>query len=233
MNIKEMYEASRPVQISKKKTNKYIWAVCNNIIKAKYFDINDTFRVQTPLNDFVRHNGAVLLVPNIINKTMVGLNIRSLENGRILKFDNISLPYGIGSLRKDFKYGDPIFVVEGLGDYAAIKLINKDIDVLTMQTNEISRNDYSTYTSLTNNIVLIPDADERGRSSAKRMKYRFRELGVTVNVINQYGDFKDTGDLLELVMQVDKFKGMRKYLQEELRIATQYYKLMINRYREV
>jgi len=229
MTTKELYQKASEITTSLKFKNKYTWAAFHKLINARVFTLNEAFKNQTPLNDFVKSNGSIMIFPTIVNGKMTGSIIRSIENGAILKYKSVNMPYGIGKLRKDFKYGDPIFIVEGIADYAAIKLLGKDIDVVAMQTVEISHALYELYSSVTNNIILIPDNDERGQIAVKRMKYKLKGLGVNVNVINQYGMMKDTGELLELAMMVDRTDSSS--LKEELALIASYYRHQINLYR--
>lgn len=229
MTITDIYKKSGTIGEKLKFKNKYTWAGFYRIIDVRLFGLNDTFKHQTPLNDFVRRNGSILIFPNIVEGKMVSAIVRSMENDAFLKFSNADLPYGIGKLRKDFKYGDPLFLVEGIGDWAGVKLLGSEIDVVAMQTSEVPRDQYEIYSSITNNIVLIPDNDKAGRIGVAHMKSRFSKLGVTVSVIDQYSGLKDTGDILERTMMVDKTKSWA--MKEELRLITKYYRNRINLYR--
>lgn len=225
----EVYKQSKSIGEKHKFLNKYTWAGAYRLIDVRMFTLNDTFMKQTPLNDFVRRNGSILIFANKVQGEVASFTVQAIDSKKILKSKRANLPYGIGHIREDFKYGDPLFVVEGIADWAGVKLIDKNIDVVAMETSEVAKDMYEVYASITNNIVLIPDNDEFGRRTVKRMKFRFRELGVSVSVIDQYDELKDTGDILERTMMVDKTKSWA--LKEELRVITKYYRSRINMYR--
>jgi len=229
MDIANAYKKSQTIGEKSKFKNKYTWAGFHRIVDVRLFSLNDTFSKETDLNDFIRRNGSALIFPNKVLGKYTDFLVRSVENNKILREKLTDLPYGIGYLREDFKYGDPLFIVEGIGDWVGVKLLDKTIDVVAMQTNEISKDMYETYSSITNHVVIIPDNDERGLNSLKRMKYRFREHGVTVDSIYQYGDLKDTGEILERAMLCEKTNSTA--LKRELNLISKYYKAKINQFR--
>ncbi len=229
MNIESVYKKSQTIGEKNKFKNKYTWAGFHRILDVRLFSLNDTFAKETKLNDFVRRNGSILIFPNKVQGKYTDFLVRSTDNNKMLREKLVDLPYGVKYLRENFKYGDPLFVVEGIGDWVGVKLLDKTIDVVAMQTNGISNNMYEIYASITNNIILIPDNDERGRENIKRAKYRFSELGVTVGVIDQYGDLKDTGEILERAMLCEKTNSTA--LKRELNLISKYYKAKINQFR--
>jgi 5S rRNA maturation endonuclease (ribonuclease M5) len=205
MTIKELYQAARVIPDELKFHNKYTWLAHHNVIEARYLDINDTFRLVTPINDYIKKFDAVLLIPNFVNGWMVDLVIKPLYTKEsMLTFDFKHLPFGIGELRSDFKYGNPLYLVEGIADWAALKLIKPDLDVIAIRSNSIPKDMYTLYASLTNKIILIPDSDNAGHSQIKNIKNNFSKLNTDLYCVEQFSTMKDTGELIDLLMKFEK-----------------------------
>lgn len=205
MTINELYNVASDLPQSLKYHNKYTWLISNSIIDGKYFDINNTFTNKTPINDYVKRVGPVILIPNIVNGWMVDLVIKPLNTKEsVLTFDFKHLPFGIGSFREDFKFGDPIYLVEGIADWAALKLIKPDLDIIAIRSNSIPHDMYSLYASLTDKIVLIPDNDSAGQAQINNIKKNFKTNDTSVYTIEQFGSMKDTGEIIDLLITIDK-----------------------------
>lgn len=222
MTAKELYQVAGEIPEALKFHNKYTWLAYYNLIEARYLDINDTFRLKTPINDYIKKFGAVLLLPNFVNGWLVDLAIKPLDTKEsMLTFDFKQLPYGIGSLRADFKYGDALYIVEGVADWAALKLIKPDIDVVAIKSNSIPKAAYTLYASLTNKIILVPDNDDAGKSQLKTIKKRFIELGVDTYIISQFGNMKDTGELINLLMRFEQTSNQN--IKDDIEIIKNYF----------
>jgi hypothetical protein len=225
MKIDELYKLGRDVPKEIFLKDKYTWMAFVGLIKAKYLSPNDTFLAKLPIDRFIKRNGECLLIPNYIGNLMLDLDIRPLNNkDSILSFKKYNFPYGIGRLRDNFKYGDPIYLVEGIADYGALKLIKPDLDVLALRTSSIHRDSYEFYASLTNKIVLISDQDPYGKSASSKMARKLKDLGVDVYTIEQFGNMKDTGEVLELLLSYIKQKDQQASKMSK--------KLKINRIKE-
>jgi len=225
MSIEELYKLGHLIPESLKNKNKYTWLAYNNLIEIKYLDVNDIFKHKTPINNFVVEHGSVLLIPNIINGKLADLTIKALNSKHILKFNNVNLPYNIGNL-ENFRYGDPLIIVEGIADVGGFKLIDPKIPVVALRTNSISKDAYKVYESITNNIILLLDNDKAGNTQIAKLQLKLKEIGIHSTVVNQYNTIKDTGDIADLFMQYEKTKD--KAILSELNNINIYYKAQIN-----
>lgn len=221
MTIKELYDSAHELTKSMSNKNKYTYLAFHKVIEAKYLDVNDTITGDLPISGYINKYMTVLLIPNRVNDVIVDIFVRPLEGkGNPLKLVESSLPYGIGKLQKDFKYGDFIVLVEGIGDYGALKFIDPTINVLAVGTNGVTADLYPIIASLTSNVILIPDNDKAGRSQVRTVINKFKSLGVSVSVIKQYSNFKDTGELLDILVEQQTSK-------ELLMLIADYYKTQI------
>lgn len=224
MKLEEIYDLGQDIPDFLKNHNKYTWLAYHKLLSLRYIDINDILNKKTPINSFVMQHGAALLIPNIVHNKIVDMTIKALNSGATIKYKNISLPYNIGNF-KDFKYGDPIYVVEGVADVAGLKLVEPNINVIALQTNTISNEMLSIYKALTNNIVLLLDNDKAGQVQYGKLKRKLNELGINTFFFKQFGSFKDTGEIVDLVMSYKKTGS--EHLLTELNNVNLYYKSQI------
>lgn len=224
MTLNELYELAKEIPEYLKYENKYAWLGYNNIIDVRYLDVDDILRVKTPINNFINEHGSVLLLPNIVNGHVVDLLVRALDSPQMINYREVNLPYNIGNL-KDFKYGDPLFIVEGPADAAGLKLVDPNIAVVALKTNDINKDAYQVYKSLTNKIVLVLDSDKAGQLQLVKMRLNLKELGISTYTINQFGYLKDTGEIAEITMSYEKSKNTELLI--ELNNINLYYKAQI------
>jgi len=224
MTLNELYELAKEIPEYLKYENKYAWLGYNNIIDVRYLDVDDILRVKTPINNFINEHGSVLLLPNIVNGHVVDLLVRALDSPQMINYREVNLPYNIGNL-KDFKYGDPLFIVEGPADVAGLKLVDPNIAVVALKTNDINKDAYQVYKSLTNKIVLVLDSDKAGQLQLVKMRLNLKELGISTYTINQFGYLKDTGEIAEITMSYEKSKNTELLI--ELNNINLYYKAQI------
>lgn len=227
MKLIGLYKEAHEISEDMMYENKYTWLGYNKIIKAKYLDINDTFVMNTKINPFIIKYEKVFLLPNFVNGKLLDLMIKPFNtNEQILEFKVGDLPYGIGEIPDTFKFGDTLFIVEGVGDYGGLKLIDRNVNVIATRTNAITSNMYKFISSITNRVVIIPDNDEPGRKHIRKMKTRFADLGVSVSIIEQFGSLKDTGEIVDIVMSYQKSKSST--LKTKLETIYSYYLQQIN-----
>lgn len=227
--LNNLLQASREVPKELIMENKYTFAAPLNIAEVRYMDINDIIGVaETKLESFISEYGQILLFPNFVNDTLTDITIRSFDGVGHLKLGQSSLPYNIGNLRPDFKYGDVIYLVEGIADLVTIKLIEPKADVIAMQTSTLGKKQIGVLTSLTNNFVLFRDNDKAGESGARKMSYSFRDNNASFIVYEQFADLKDTGDILEML----RVHGITNdyNLANKITTYSTYYKNIIDRH---
>lgn len=220
--LNKLYNAARPVPESLKLENKYTFMSDFNIVEVKYLDINDVLKSnEIKLERFITEYEQILLFPNKIGDTIVDIVVRSVNGKGHLKLGNRLFPYNIGNLSPNFKYGDTLYLVEGIGDLVMLKLFNPDTNVISMQSSKLSKDQIDLVSDITNNIVLIRDNDEPGEIGAKHLLWEFSKRGINFEIKNQFGDLKDTGDVLDLIL-----KNKKEYSQElvdRINLYTLYY----------
>lgn len=229
MNIYELYEKANVVTKENYLDDKYTYLTYKGLIDMRTIDYS--FMINNPdssLVDLIIQEKVVYLLPNIFEGQIIDIYIRGREtqnNPKILR--NKNLLYGLNTFNKDFKYGDPIFLVEGIADYGALKFIKNDLNVIALRGDSLSKENAKILSTLSNNIILIPDNDGGGKISIKNIKPRLRKLGIDLKIFNNYGSFKDTGDLIDLVIKVENGKANNI---EEIKTIVSYYESGIKLY---
>jgi hypothetical protein len=235
MTKTQLYNLARKIPEELKYTNKYTWMIDKGIIKGRFLGINDTFDMKTPLNDYIKEVGDILVIPNIVNKKITSLVVKPLDSTKkMLTFDTLKLPFGIGGFPEEFRYGDLIVFVEGIADLGALKLLLPKTPIIAMMSNAIAKSSYPFYAMLTDKIVIIPDGDKEGHSQIERMRKRFSDLGVNLGIVEQYGSMKDTGEIIDLFMEYERQGGRqlgKKDFQEKLNLLREYYQGSLSLYK--
>lgn len=232
MTIDEIYSKAHKIPKSLEFYNKYTWLGFNKLVDVRILDINDTFTNDFKFNDFIKRYKRVLLFPNFINSVMVDLMIKPIDtNDRILSFRNFDIPYGTKYFSKEFKYGDPVILVEGIGDLGALRLLSKDLNIIALKTNSVTDNIYDFISTITNNVIIIPDneLDRKAIRLAYHSKKKFAKLGVTLKIVKQFSNFKDTGTLLDVI--VNSLKVSKEYFLSKsdlIESAKKYYLTQIS-----
>lgn len=181
------------------------------LIKGKNLEIPEFVK------SFVSNNNEVLMMANIISGKVVGLTFRTINGPKdfLTWGNNKGNFYGLGQLDPNFKYGDPIILVEGLMDCDVIKQYY--INTMAVLTSGLTKNQTATLTRLTNRVILMLDNDEAGRlgtiSSEKAIKNK-----CDVKVFQHHSRLKDPGDIIKLELNKD----------EDLDFIETYYKIGIS-----
>lgn len=227
MNIEELYNIAHELPKSLEFHNKYTWLICNGIIEARYLDINDVISSDIPISSYIKAKGIVLLFPNKVGDMIVDIYIRALDSKETpLKIGLDLIPFGLGNLGKDFKYGSKLILVEGISDLGALKVINPNFDIVAIQSNSLSSTAARLLSTITNNFIILSDNDSAGIKGANISKRRLEQFDCNVNIINQYGELKDSGDILELLMTYLKNKD--EDTKHKLYLIQEYYNIQIN-----
>lgn len=229
MTVYELYDKANVITKENYLDDKYTYLTYHGLIDMRTVDYS--FMVNNPdsfLVDLIAQEKVVYLLPNIFEGQIIDIYFRGREtqnNPKTLRGNE--LLYGISTFNKDFKYGDPIFLVEGIGDYGALKFIKNDLNVVALRGDSLSKRNAKVLSTLSNNIILIPDNDDGGKISIKNVKSRLREWEIDLKIFNNYGSFKDTGDLIDLVIKVEKGKANNI---EEIKTIISYYESGIKLY---
>lgn len=237
MNIYEFYENANIVNKEMALEDKYCLLAHLNIINMRYLDINSVFKIENLfMREYIASAGIVYIFPNIINDRIVDVYLRGRDrNSNHYQYVDKEIPYGLSTFNKDFKYGDIIFLVEGIADYGALKLINREANVIVMKSSSISQSSANIIKTLTNKVVFIADNDKKGNWGIKgyhRTKNILSNLGVECHLIEQYKtdyyELKDMGDIVDLVIEVMKTRDEIKTV--ELNKVIAYYKNAVSYY---
>lgn len=200
-NISTLNNQSRDIPKELINKNKYTYFSQFNIVPIKYLDINDSMTQDVQIKHFLAEHQQALLFPNVVSGRVTDIVVRSLDGKGHLKLGNEDFPYNVGNLSRDFRYGDTLYLVEGISDLIALKLLKPGINVIAMLTSVISKTHLETLKVITNNFVLFKDEDAAGEFGARRMLMDFKDHNLNLKVersFSMYG-FKDAGDLLDLL----------------------------------
>lgn len=219
--MQEVFELGR--LITEDSSNKYLHLAYKNkykhyrlitsgeiIIKGKNLDIPEFVKA------FIQNNNQVLMMANIISGKVVGLTFRTIEGPKdfLTWGNNKGNFYGLGQLDQNFKYGDPIILVEGLMDCDVIKqYYNNTMAVLT---SGLTKNQVAVLTRLTNNVILMFDNDEAGYKGTKLSEQAISDK-CSVKIFQHHNKCKDPGDIIALELKKD----------EDYDFIDKYYKMSI------
>lgn len=222
----ELYKISEEVSEEKASINKYTYLAWKfkfphyRILNLRHIMINGLHtRIPKYLLDFISEQGEVLLIANIIEGFIPLVQLRSLRGEK--KFSVLGsqskLFYGLGYLESNFKYGDWVVIVEGVADADLCRGLYPN--VLATMTSRITKSQFEVLKLLTNRVILIGDNDIPGKKGTKANKQLLQKENITTRLIFQYGDFKDIGELGDLLLNNDGYT---------FNVATQYYKTKLN-----
>ena len=152
----------------------------------------------TYVRSFINAHKEVIIIANVIRGRVLGMLLRSVGEKAFMDYGfRKGSFYGLGSLSPNFKYGDPIMLVEGAIDCDFAKqFITRDC--LAIMTSSVSIAKAKVLSCLTNRVFLFLDNDEAGRKGELTTKSRLESLGVTVEILPKNPALKDLGDLLDL-----------------------------------
>lgn len=226
MGLDKLWSMARPIPKELELINKYTWMGVNKVLPIRYLDANDVMaHPNMPIKNYLVNNEVILLFPNIVNGVIVDLYVQPLyTKGKPLRLGSTAFPYNIGGLSPDFKYGDPIILVEGIADLAAIKLMG-DLNVVAMRGNSLGTPQTKLLAAITNNIIVIPDSDEAGNQGFSRLWRKFRDLKVNIVSVNQFKNFKDTGDFIEKILYYYKTEDLS--ILDEIQLSWRFYEVSI------
>lgn len=148
------------------------------------------------LMDFIGEQGQVLIVANIVNNQVPFVQLRALKDKMFSVYGSQTrIPYGLGYIPSKFRFGDPIFICEGLCDVDTFRGIYPNI--IGTLTAGLTSSQFEIVTRLTNKFILCYDNDKAGVSAYYRDKKKLMEKKCIVRYLRQYEHFKDVGDLAQ------------------------------------
>ena len=157
------------------------------------------------IRSFVNEYGEVILISNLICGKVRGIIFRAVNAKAFLSYGfREGALYGIGMLNPDFKYGDPLLLVESAidSDFARLYITR---NVLALMTSSVSVGKAQVISCLTNKVLLFLDNDDAGRRGEDKTKRKLEELGISVSVIPKVSGLKDLGDLIDMKRRGDLF----------------------------
>ena len=223
--IQKIIESSREIPKSLLTFDKYTFAASLGLEDIRFLNINDTLQSDTGINPYISANGEVLVFPNYLFGELVSVFVKPLRNKKsFLKLGNFDIPMYLSNIQ-DIKYGDFLYLVEGIADYISIKLLcGPNINVIPMMSSSLSDKQLKLVSSLTNNIVIISDNDEAGRISYFKMRKELVKYGVTLKQIKPPKEYKDAGDVLDIVKS---YKEGNLENKSEIEYLKSYYRTSI------
>jgi hypothetical protein len=156
---------------------------------------------------FINEHKEVLLIANIVLNQITQIQVRSIEEKNFTVMGKqTSVPYGLGMLSRDFKYGDWLVLVEGTSDRDALTEFYPN--VVAVLSDGISMVQSKLIENLTNRVLILYDNDKEGKKGYYRDKRKLEYMGMEVERFELPEDVGDPGRLLEL-----RFKG--KFFEAE------------------
>lgn len=148
------------------------------------------------MKEFLRFHNEAIMIANIINDKVLSIVLRSINTKKEFQKvgTNKNMFYGLGMMDKNFKYGDPIILVEGHLDRDAMSQFYPN--VLAITTNKLSNSQVKILKYLTNRFILMLDSDSAGQSGIKDTLYKLKEFSIIE--FKHEAQMKDCGDLIKL-----------------------------------
>lgn len=122
----------------------------------------------------------------------------------------------MGQLDPNFRYGDPILLVEGHLDRDRMSLMFRN--TLGVMTNSVSESQANLLKGLTDKVYLMLDNDEAGKIGTNKSKKVLS--GIRVAEVNHDSRLKDAGDLVRLEME--NYYDL-KFIEDYYRMQLAYY----------
>lgn len=180
------------------------------LIKGRNLDVPEFVKA------FIQNNSEVLMMANIIAGKVVGITFRTVKGPKdfLTWGNNKGNFYGLGMLEKDFKYGTPIILVEGLLDCDVVKQYYPN--TLAVLTSGLTKNQTAVLTRLTNRVILMLDNDDAGETGTFLSNKAIKDKCI-VRVFKHHAKCKDPGDLIDMEIKGD----------EDYEFIENYYKMCI------
>ena len=157
------------------------------------------------LFDFILSSGKILMICNGILNEINEITLRSLKEKKFMDFgEKKALPYGLFNF-KNFKYNDPIVIVEGFKDCDCFKEIYPfTIACRTAGTSILMREVIST---LTKRVILAYDNDSAGINAIKNDRLNFKKLKIDAVALEHPNFVKDIGEIADSYYKGNTFQS--------------------------
>lgn len=210
MDLNRLFHLSEPLVQGDRSLSKYtMWALDHQLQNYRIVTLGTILNLnkEDPQNpppgyvvSFVNDKARVLAIFNVANGQVVQCVLRDLRSHDFLTLTSgHQLPYRIGLLPKERTYLDPIVVVEGTIDADVLSIVEPN--TIACLTSGLSKLNLEIVSYLTNHVILAYDKDETGQKSIRGDRWKLREHGIKVSVLEHPLDFKDPGDLAQCVLE--------------------------------
>lgn len=184
---------------NKKYLNKYFFLAEKNgykLINQGHLLLSNKF--PRYIREFIREHQEVIFIPNAKSWMKDGAVLRAIKDKKFMVMGKTDVPYRYWDL--DIKYGEPVVIVEGAIDCDVMREIYKP--TVGLLTSGASDKYVDALSLLTNKVILLYDNDKTGERLTRVDSEKFRKAKFHVEVMKQYSKNKDTGDIIDLELQM-------------------------------
>ncbi len=172
--------------------------------------------IPTFVRNFIVKEGAVFMIANLIDGKPISILFRSLNKKAFIDYGTTKgVFYGIGTLSPNFRYGDPIVVVEGVADRDVLSKIYPN--VVATKSSSLSMLQIELLASLTNRVILALDQDDPGRHGCRLALSRLRKKHLRAYILD-HPDVKDPGTIYDYLVAKNKDKVKELFLSYSSKI---------------
>lgn len=204
--LRLLYNISREITQATIDSDDYTYLACianlNNIralSSGEMINYKDSFKYYSYIPKFIDRNNEVVLIFNMYKNIPIGCTIRSTSTHDFIDVGNTGgIFYNLCNMSPNFRYGDPITIVEGPKDCETYKRVFNDKNCIAMMTSNTTSGQLQVLRLLTNNIILANDNDDAGKKAQKAFT-SYNNKFFKINKLNHPDDMKDFGDLIPLI----------------------------------
>lgn len=225
MSVIKLCKSSRAITKEDIKDAYSYFAYHKQLTNYRIFDIGSivsnkitTNDIPKFLMDFIGTRGKVLGIINYLNGIPLYIKFKTLGEKDFITYGvKRAIPYGLFGIN-DGKYNPscPIVVVEGEKDRDALSLVYPY--VIAVGGSGIGSARREVLATVTNRIILALDNDDTGIKNYYKEKRYLEEKGIQVDRLIHPDNFKDTGELADLL-----YKGE----EDDYVFYSSYYKNLI------
>ena len=217
-----LYNISRPItekNLDKVSDYVYLGAYPQNVHIRNITSgeiINYTKSLSKVMVSFIKEQNDVTIIFNMYKDQPIGATMRGNRKKEFRDIGNTGgIFYNLLNL-KDFKRGDPIFLVEGPKDCEAFNVFFKGYHCLSLMTSNLTTAQQLVLRALTDKIVLCLDNDSVGIESTTKF-IKKNSVYFDIRPITFPPGVKDFGDLITLYRKnKDSFKTVYKNIKSQL-----------------
>jgi 5S rRNA maturation endonuclease (ribonuclease M5) len=199
-------------------------AIVQGLDNYRIFSMNEVVvnkladRIPVYLLKHLNEAGESVVIANKLAGEVISLVFRGLHQKAFSVYGTRkSMFYGLGMLPGEFKYGDPIVVVEGTLDRDALLPICSN--VMAVLTSSMSMLQLEVIQLLTNHVILLYDNDVTGKKSTAKDYARLIKRNINVSRGCHPVSVKDSGELAKIRMTDPYgYEKLRKYYEDMINL---------------